>query len=214
MKTLILARHAVAASNVRSVVSSAPPGGGLTELGVEQARGLGLALRGDAIDLGVSSRLRRTEETLRVALADRGLPTVTEPLFDEIGFGSFEGGPLDDYRAWAWAHGPRVPCPGGGESRVQAATRVLGGIEWLLGRPEDTILVVGHALAARYLLDAAVGTAPRARVVPVEHATPARLGVDALGLAGETMRAWLREPRFVDISQPGSPPTEGVDTLF
>ena len=75
----------------------------------------------EPIELGVSSRLRRASETLALALAGRDVPRVVEPRLDEIGFGSFEGGSLAAYRAWAWEHGPEAACPGGGETRAGAA---------------------------------------------------------------------------------------------
>ena len=67
--------------------------------------------RAEPIELGVSSRLRRAHDTLALALAGRGTPCLVEPRLDEIGFGSFEGGSLPDYRAWAWANerGRRLP---------------------------------------------------------------------------------------------------------
>jgi len=198
VNTLFLARHAHAASNVGDIVNAVPPGGGLSAAGIEEARTLGCLLASEAIDLGVSSRLLRTQETLARALADRGLPTVIDPLLDEIGFGSFEGGPLDAYRAWAWEVEPDAVCPGGGESRVSAAVRFADGLVALLGRPEETVLAVSHALPLRYVLDAADGSFPAARVKHVPHATPYRLARESVELAVETLRAWVTAPRFAD----------------
>jgi len=198
VNNLILARHAHATSNVGDIVNAVPPGGGLSSEGIEQARALGRLLASESIDLGVSSRLLRAQETLALALADRGLPTVIEPLLDEIGFGSFEGGPLVAFRAWAWEHEPEAPCPGGGESRVSAAVRFAAGLTALLRRPEATILAVSHGLPLRYVLDAADGSFPTARVAPVPHATPYRLERESVERAAETLRAWAAEPRFAD----------------
>ena len=107
--------------------------------------------------------------------ANGRLPSVIEPLLDEIGFGSFEGGPLATYREWAWVHGPAAPCPGGGESRAGAAARFADGLVALLDRPEETVFAVSHALPVRYVLDASDGSFPAARVERVPHATPYRL---------------------------------------
>ena len=71
------------------------------------------------------------------------------PELNEIHFGSFDGGPLETYRAWAAAHSPSVRAPGGGESRAEAAARFARGLRVLLERDEETILLVGHALALR-----------------------------------------------------------------
>jgi probable phosphoglycerate mutase len=198
VKTLILARHAHAASNAGDTVNAVPPGGGLSAAGIEEACALGRLLASEAIDLGVSSRLLRTQQTLALALGDRVIPIVIEPLLDEIAFGSFEGGPLVVYRTWAWEHDPEAACPGTGESRACAAVRFADGLGALLGRPEETILAVSHALPVRYVLDASDGTFPAARVVHVPHATPYRLERARVELAAETLRAWAAAPRFSD----------------
>ena len=199
MKTLILTRHAHATSNADEIVNSAPPGGGLSEAGIEEACALGRLLAAESIELGVSSSLLRTQQTLALALGERVLEIVIEPLLDEIGFGSFEGGPLAVYRAWAWEHEPETECPGSGESRASAAARFADALVALLGRPEETILAVSHGLALRYVLDAADGNIPAARVEHVPHATPYRLGRESVEMAAETLRAWATEPRFADI---------------
>lgn len=198
MNTLILARHAHAASNSGDVVNAVPPGGGLSATGLEEARELGRLLALETIDLGVSSRLLRARETLVLALGDRAAPLMTEPLLDEIAFGSFEGGPLDAYRAWAWEHDADAACPGGGESRAAAASRLADGLDALLARPEQTVLAVSHALPVRYVLDTADGRLPARRVEPVPHARPYRLQRASVERAAGTLRAWAAAPRFAD----------------
>jgi len=198
VNTLILARHAHAASNAGDTVNAVPPGGGLSVAGIEEACALGGLLASETIDLGVSSRLLRTQQTLAAALGDPVIPVVIEPLLDEIGFGSFEGGPLGLYRMWAWEHDPDAACPGMGESRASAAARFADGLSALLGRPEKTILAVSHALPLRYVLDASDGRFPAARVEHVPHAVPYRLERESVELAAETLRAWARAPRFAD----------------
>ena len=125
METLFIARHAEAASNVDDVVSGVPPGEGLSARGRRQASELGEALADEAIELGVSSELRRARETLELALAGRAVPTAALPAFNEINFGRYEGGPLAAYREWAWSTGPDVECPGGGESRSSARSETV-----------------------------------------------------------------------------------------
>ena len=198
MKTLILARHAHAESNAGAIVNSTPPGGGLSDAGREEARLLGIRLSPDRIDIGFSSRLLRTQQTLDLALASRVVPQVVEPLLDEIDFGSFEGGSLAAYREWAWRHEPDAPCPGGGESRTVAALRFVDALEALLARPEETLLVVSHALPIRYVLDASDGRFPAARLEQVPHATPFRLRRGEVSLAAETLKGWAAKPRFAD----------------
>ena len=203
MKALLLVRHANAVSNEAGLVNALPPGAGLSSVGVAQARSLAARLAAEPLGLGVSSRLLRARETLELALGNRAVPREVVPALDEIGFGSFEGGPLVDYRAWAWSHGPADACPGGGESRADAAARIARALEMLLGRSEEAILAVGHALVLRYVLDAADGSPPSRHVAPVDHATPFRLERPAVERAALLLRTWAAEPSFADTPSGG-----------
>ena len=131
------------------------------------------------------------------------MPRLVLPELDEIDFGSFEGGSLPEYRAWAASHLPDEPAPGGGESRADAAARFARGLEVVLGRPERVALVVGHALFVRYVLDAAGGLVPAPLMTPVDHASPYRLGVHDVEAAVKLLTKWSRAPQFRD------PPEEG-----
>jgi probable phosphoglycerate mutase len=204
METLLLVRHAFAVSNLDGgTASCTPPGDGLAAEGVAQARELASALAGEELDLGVATELRRTQETLHLALAGRHVSWLVVAELNEIGFGEFDGGPLADYRAWAWAEPADVPAPGGGESRANAAARYARGLRVLLARPEKVIVAVGHALLIRYILDAANGLVPSARMVPVEHATPFRLSAGAVADAATLLEKWSRAARFRDPSLGG-----------
>src|SRR4029078_13156314 len=114
---------------------------------------------------------------------------VVLPAIREIGFGAFEGGPLEEYRAWAWSHPPDAECPGGGESRTEAAVRIAGALDALLDRAEEVVLAVSHALPIRYVVDASDGSFPTARITPVPHAEAFSLDAEAVRLAAETLRA-------------------------
>jgi broad specificity phosphatase PhoE len=203
METLVLARHALAGSNGARAASGTAPGEGLLPDGVEQARQLGEALASEDVGLGVATGFRRTQETLALALEGRSVPILRLPELNEIGFGQFDGGPLDTYRAWAAAEQPTTPAPGGGESRAQAAARYARGLRLLLERDERVILVIGHALCVRYVLDAAAGLVPAARIAPVEHAVPYRLGMCEARDAAALLEEWSVDPRFRDPSDGG-----------
>lgn len=198
MRQLLLVRHAHARSNAADSVSSTAPGEGLSDLGIEEALALRETLAYQPVDLGVATRLARTQETLELALGDRDVPRLVSPGLDEIGFGSFEGGELAAYRTWAWSNEPDALCPGGGESRVQAATRFADALDGLLAREEGVVLAVSHALPIRYVLDASDGSFPAARIEHVPHATPFQLDADAVERAAETLRVWAASPRFAD----------------
>ena len=198
METLLLARHGAAESNRDGTTSCVAPGAMLTDEGVEQARLLAAELEGVTVSLGVASSLRRTQETLDLALAGRSVPRIVVSELDEIHFGSFDGGLLATYRAWAASHPPDEPAPGGGESRAEAASRFAQGLRIVAARAEPAVLLVGHALFVRYVLDAANGLVPAPVMAPVPHAALYRLGVADVDTAARTLEAWSLDPAFRD----------------
>lgn len=198
MEQLILVRHAAAGSNRDGTTSCTPPGASLTEEGVEQARHLAELLAGEEVSLGIATRLVRTQETLEHALSGRSVPRLVVPELDEIDFGSFDDGSLAGYRTWAASHPPDEPAPGGGESRADAAARFACGLGVVLDRAESVVLLVGHALFVRYVLDGTEGLVPAPVMTPVDHATPYRLTVEDVESATRLLFAWSREPRFRD----------------
>lgn len=198
MEQLILVRHAAAGSNRDGTTSCTPPGASLTAEGVEQAHRVSELLADEEVSLGVATRLVRTQETLEHALAGRSVPRIVIPELDEIDFGSFDGGSLAEYRAWAASHPPDERPPGGGESRAEAAARFAAGLRVVLERSELVVLLVGHALFVRYVLDGAEGLVPAPVMTPVDHATPYRLTVEDVESATRLLSDWSREPRFRD----------------
>jgi probable phosphoglycerate mutase len=206
MDTLVLARHAFAGSNRDGLASCAVPGEGLTPEGIEQARVLRATLLPVDIALGVSSELARTKETLALALEGRDVPAIALAELNEIDFGSFADGPLDLYRGWAASHPPGEPAPGGGDSRASAAARFARGLRAVLARPERQVLLVWHALALRYVLDAAEDLPPASLIAPVEHASPHVLSSAQVADAARLLEDWSRsaDPRFRDPSPGGT----------
>jgi broad specificity phosphatase PhoE len=203
MESLVLLRHAHAGSNRDGIASCTAPGEGLTPEGIEQARRLPALLAGTDVTLGIATELVRTQETLELALAGRKVPRLVVAELNEIDFGSFGGGPLDEYRAWAASHPPAEPAPGGGESRAKAAARFVRGLRLILARHEVGVLHVGHALALRYVVDAARGLVPAPLLAPVEHAVPFVLTAIEVESAASLLEAWSRAPRFRDPSPEG-----------
>jgi broad specificity phosphatase PhoE len=183
---LLLARHAFAGSNRDRIASCAVPGEGLTPEGVEQAQRLAAQLS--------------SQETLALVLVGREVPRFVVGELNEIDFGAFADGPLDEYRAWAASHAPAVPAPGSGESRAAAAARFARGLRRLLGRPESIVLHVGHALPLRYAIDAARGLVPAPLMAPVEHAVSVTLSAAEIRAAAALLEEFGRSPRFRDHS--------------
>jgi len=196
VRTLVVARHGESELSLKQLVNGDPgvscP---LTAAGREQARALGEALAGEAIDLCAVTEFERVRETAEVALAGRDVPLLVVPELNDPRYGEFEGGSLDAYRQWVWERGP-LEAPAGGEHRGEIAARYAAGFGRLLERPEEMILLVAHSLPVRYLLDAAEGLSPRAKVALVEYAQPARLTRDQVASAVEVLEAWCDAPRF------------------
>ncbi len=197
MVDAILARHGETEISLRGLTSGiVANGGGLTDLGVEQARALGRLLAGEDLDLCVTSEFRRAQQTAEIALDGRDVPKLVLPELNDICFGMFEGKPLEEYRAWARSHDPTVECPGGGESRAGAVIRFVRAFRTILGRPERRILVVAHGLPIRYALNAADERDPEPVVEHVEYARPYRLTAEDLRRAADRLEAWARAPAW------------------
>jgi probable phosphoglycerate mutase len=191
MELAIVARHGESALGARGLVNGDPRVvNGLTPAGRVQARRLGEALADIRIDLGITSEFPRTRGTLELALAGRDVPTLVLPELNEIGFGSWEGAPAQGYLEWAWGNGPQEPCPGGGETRADAVLRLSRGFRTILARPEAAILVVGHGLALRYLLNAVDGRDPEPRLEQVPLAEPISIRAADFERALEQLEAW------------------------
>ncbi len=198
MEQLTLARHGESDFSARGLAN----GDGsvdvpLTPLGERQARDLGLALADKEIDLCVTSALGRTRATAAIALAGRDVAVEAWPGLNDPRVGRFESGPLEAYRAWAGASGSGEAPPGGGESRLAIVTRYAAAYRELLVRPNPAILVVAHALPIAYVLSAAEGKPPEARVErAVAYAHPYRLDASELRRALDLLEAWRDAPKW------------------
>ena len=194
MEHAILARHGESVFSVRGLVNGdTAVAGALTEDGVEEARRLGEAIAADPIELCVTSEFERAQETADVALSGRDIPRLVVPELNDPLYGSFEGGALADYRAWAHASPSAEAPPGGGESRRAIVERYARGYRLVLERPEDTVLVVAHSLPIAYVL---AGGVPSTIVPLVELATPYRFTADELEAAVEALESWVAAPTW------------------
>ena len=197
MRRAILARHGESERSVVGRTNGDPRTAcALTETGREEARALGRALASDEIDLCVTSEFERVRETADLALEGREVPRLVLPELNDIRFGEFEGRPLTDYRAWAHAHGPEEPAPGGGDSRAETVGRYVRAYRTILARPEETVLVVAHGLPVRYVLDAVEGRNPAAAIAQVPYAEPFRLEAGELTAAVDILEAWVTNPAW------------------
>lgn len=196
MRELLLARHGESEFSAKQLVNGDPgvacP---LTETGREQARALGEALAGERVDLCAVTEFERVRETAELALAGRDVPFLVVPELNDPRYGEFEGGSLEVYREWVWGKGP-LDAPPGGEHRGEIAARYAHGLRVLLGRPEEAILLVGHSLPIRYVLDAAERRPPLSKSDQVEYAHLYRLDLVKVEHALEVLENWALAPTF------------------
>lgn len=157
-RLLLVTRHAQSVLNEAHVVNGDPsvhvP---LTEIGEEEARRLGEQIANVPLEVCVHTPFDRTHRTAELALGEREVPLVVEPLLGDVDVGGLEGRSIDEYRAWKSGRTRKERFPGG-ESLDEAALRYAEGFRRVLERPEGTILVVCHEIPLRYALNAAVGS--------------------------------------------------------
>ena len=197
MERAIFVRHGESEYSARALVNGDPSVAvGLTEEGREQARLLGERLVSEPIDLCVVTEFGRTRETADLALGNREVPRVVFADLNDPFYGEFEGKPLADYRKWAGTHGPLDVPPANGEARAAIAERYARGFRFLLGRPEETILVLCHSLPIAFALAAADGRRPSAKMPLITPAEPHILYEDSLREAAERIEDWVLNPVY------------------
>ena len=197
MERAIFVRHGESEYSARELVNGDPSiVVGLTEEGREQARWLYDRLASEPIDLCVVTEFGRTRETADVALGDRQVPRIVLKDLNDPFYGSFEGKPLADYRKWAGTHGPLAVPPGNGEPRAAIAERYARGFRKLLGRSEETLLVVCHSLPIAFALAGADGRRPSAKMPLITPAEPHVLYEPSLRDAAERLEEWVRDPVY------------------
>jgi probable phosphoglycerate mutase len=158
VRIFLLARHGESLFNVAGVVNADPSlDRGLSETGRQEARELGAQIAGLDVELLVTSRFPRAQETGAIALEGRSTPHVVLRGLDDIDIGELEGKTVADYRAWKHGRSRSEPFPGG-ESLDEAAARYATAYGIILARPERTILVVCHEIPVRYALNAGSGS--------------------------------------------------------
>jgi probable phosphoglycerate mutase len=186
MRTFLLARHGQSQLNLAGVVNADPGRDpGLSPVGESEARQLGCQLAALEIELVVTSRFPRAQQTAGLALATRNVPHVIVPDLDDVKIGELEGKTIADYRAWKHGRSRTEPFPGG-ESLDDAARRYAGAYRSLVERPESTVLVICHEIPVRYAINAAADSRQLdAPVHDVPNAVPYLFGEPQLAAASE-----------------------------
>ena len=136
----------------------------LSAEGLVQAEAAARELKEHTFAAVYASPLRRARDTAAVIAAVQGLEVETDPAFQELGFGRWEGLTLDEARTRdaalyeGWINTPHLVSPPEGESLVQARERVLAGLERLrAGHQDETVCLVTHAVPVRILILEALG---------------------------------------------------------
>jgi broad specificity phosphatase PhoE len=197
MERALLVRHGESVLGARGLATSkvdvrCP----LSERGAAQARALAEEISGEDIDLCVTSELERTRETADIALAQRSVRRIVLAELNDPLYGSYEGGPLDAYLAWAHANDSAAQPPGGGEARQTIVARYAAGFRTILDRPERAILVVAHSLPIAYVLMTLAGRDPARRVPLVEYAKIHTVSAAELTRAITRLEAWCAAPTW------------------
>ena len=155
-------------------------------------------LAAEPIELGVSSRLRRAQETLALALAGPGITAASSSRCSTRSASARSRAAPSPTTAPGRGRTGRTP-PARAAARA-APTPRLGsptGLEALLRRPERTVLAVSHGLPLRYVLDAADGRVPVGSASsPCRTRRPTGSSGAAVERAAATLRAWAAAPRL------------------
>ncbi|MEQ8165434.1 MAG: 2,3-bisphosphoglycerate-dependent phosphoglycerate mutase [Alphaproteobacteria bacterium] len=193
--TLILVLHGQSEWNLKNLFTGWK-NPGLTDLGIEEAKKAGQALkaRGTVPDAYFTSALTRAQSTLDLMLEEMGITDLTivrNHKLNERDYGDLSGLNKDDAREkWGeeqvhiWRRSYDVPPPGG-ESLKDTAARVLpyyqAEIEPLL-KAGKTVLVTAHGNSLRALVMKLEGLDEEA-ILKREIATGAPIvyGIDAQG---------------------------------
>ena len=184
MDRLIVARHAESEYNAKGFISADPssPRSPLTQLGRQQAQQLAERLADEHIDLSVTSETLRAVQTSEIVARALSIPVIKTPLLDDPPAGIFEDGPVEAFVEWMTGCDPDTSVPGTSASLRDSAQRYFDAVTMLLARPERTLLVIAHAPALRWIVQAAQG-----RTDPLNyrhslfgHADPVEVDVLAL----------------------------------
>lgn len=172
-RLLVLARHGQSEWNLQNLFTGWKDPG-LTELGVEEARGAGRRLKamGVGFDVAYTSALSRAQRTCGLILEEIGQPdlqTVADQALNERDYGDLSGLNKDAARErWGeeqvhlWRRSYDVPPPGG-ESLKDTVARVL---------PYYVSTILPRVMRGERVLVAAHGNSLRALVMVLDGLTP------------------------------------------
>lgn len=173
--TLYILRHGETDYNRLGLVQGSGIDADLNELGWQQALSFYEHYRRLDFELVVTSRLRRTHQTVYHFL-QQDIPWIQTPDINEISWGDHEGKPSTPERiavyeevVEAWGAGNLHAAIPGGESALALSQRIGRFLEWVDTRPEKRILVCTHGRTMRCLIATMKGL-PITAMENVRHA--------------------------------------------
>lgn len=148
----IFMRHAEATSNLLGQVTSASPGCGLSDNGLQQARDAAGSIGLRPGDLVAVSPLRRARETADLLLTGTGHRPVVDDRLREFGVGRLEGRTDAQARDQLWSAWPRWLDHGDldhrpdeeSENGSEAVARVAEFVHDWWSRGSERVLVISH----------------------------------------------------------------------
>jgi probable phosphoglycerate mutase len=158
---LLLIRHGQTASNVLGLLDTAPPGPGLTDLGVQQAAALPATLADQRVDLIAASTQTRARLTAAPLATERGLEVLVRAGLCEVPAGDLEmRGDRDAVRGYLatvreWMGGNLELAMPGGSTGAQVLARfdaVVDEVTGVLGDgvgDEGTAVLFAHGAVLR-----------------------------------------------------------------
>jgi broad specificity phosphatase PhoE len=164
--TLYIMRHGQTELNRLNIVQGSSMDSALNQMGYAQANAFYEAHRHVDFDLIVTSKLRRTHQTVQRFL-DQKIPWEQTADINEICWGIHEGKPHSPVQneqflqmISAWKSGDLDASIEAGESARQLIARITRFVQWVKTRPERCILVATHGRTMRALITCLKGLPP------------------------------------------------------
>lgn len=149
-KSVYIVRHGETDFNRQGIVQGSGVDSSLNELGRRQARAFYEFYKNEPFEAVLTSRLRRTHETMSHFI-ESGLPWEQFEEINEMNWGLHEGKPAnkamqEEYKIvkTAWGRGEYGARLGGGESAAELQVRLHRFITHLRKRPEQHLLICSH----------------------------------------------------------------------
>jgi len=157
-KQIFIIRHGETEYNRRRIVQGSGIDSDLNGLGQAQAHAFFEHYGSHSFDLVLTSRLKRTHQTVEPFL-QRGLPWEQFEELNEISWGDLDGSPstpelISIYKevVGEWQRGNFSARHGNGESAEEMGERLQRFITHLRQRPEKQILICSHGRAIRAMI--------------------------------------------------------------